>query len=261
MSNNQDIDIEIKNLTVSYGTVEALQDITFNVRANDFVGIIGPNGGGKSTLVKTLLGIIKPDKGEIIINNKKGVGYVPQFAEFDQKFPISVYEVILMGLMKSKSVFFKKYTKEELDKVENIIKRLDIGELKDKQIGELSGGQLQKVLVARALISNPGILLLDEPTASLDVKVKNEIYLILKNLSKDMTILIITHDIAEVFSYVSCVAYINKTLHYHGRDSKMRKSVFELTTGCPIEDFMYKEEALKKDFMEQEDLHDDSRVD
>lgn len=253
------IDIEINNLTVSYGPVEALKDISFNIRENDFVGIIGPNGGGKSTLVKSLLGIIEPKSGNIIINNNKAIGYVPQFAEFDRKFPISVEEVIKMGLMKSKSYFFKKYTKKELEKVENIINKLDIQDLRSKQIGELSGGQLQKILVARALISNPGILLLDEPTANLDVKIKNEIYSMLKKLSKEMTILIITHDIAEVFSYVTCVAYINKTLHYHGRDSKMRKSVFELTTGCPIEEFIFKEEALKKDFMDQEDLRDDSR--
>ena len=109
------------------------------------------------------------------------------------------------------------------------------------------------------MVSKPDILVLDEPTASLDVKVKNEIYDILKCLSEDITILIITHDIAEIFAYVSSVAYINQTLHYHGSDSKMRKNVLELTTGCPIEDLMINEEALKKEFMETEDKYHDQR--
>ena len=138
-----------------------------------------------------------------------------------------------------------------------LMTRMDILELKDKQIGELSGGQLQKVLLTRAMVSKPDILVLDEPTASLDVKIKNEIYDILKRLSEDVTILIITHDIAEIFSYVKSVAYINQTLHYHGSDSKMRKNVLELTTGCPIEELMLSEEALKKVFMETEDKYHD----
>ncbi len=260
MKKNDKIDIRINNLCVSYGHVEALVNINLDIRQYDFVGIIGPNGGGKSTLIKTLLGIVPPTSGSIDISNKNGIGYVPQFPEFDKKFPITVKEVILMGLIKGKSYFFKKYSKDELKFVDEVIERLEITDLKNKQIGELSGGQLQKVLVARALVASPGILLLDEPTASLDVKVKNEIYAMLKELSKDVTIVIITHDIAEIFSFVTSVAYINKTLHYHGRDASMKKNVLELTTGCPIEDFILKEEALKKDFMDQEDKHDDSCV-
>lgn len=251
------IDLRLEDVSVSYGSVEALQNISFDVMHNDFIGIIGPNGGGKSTLVKALLGQVPLKSGRIIKTQEKRIGYVPQFAEFDQTFPISVEEVVLSGLMNQKSFFFKKYAKKELDAAECLMKRLGILELREKQIGELSGGQLQKVLVARALISGPDILLLDEPTASLDVQVKKEIYSILKSLSDEVTILIITHDIAEIFSYVKSVAYINKTLHYHGSDSKMRKNVLELTTGCPIEDFVQKEEELMKDFISTEEKYDD----
>lgn len=243
---NAKIDIEISDLTISYGEIEALKNITFTIRENDFVGIIGPNGGGKSTLIKSLLGLLEPKKGSIRINGNKEIAYVPQFAEFDRKFPISVEEVIKMGLIKSKSYFFKKYTDNELDKFQHIVNKLNIQKLIKKQLSELSGGQLQKVLVARALISDPGILLLDEPTANLDVKTKNDIYSMLKVLSKDITILIITHDIAEIFSYATSVAYINKTLHYHGRDTKTKRNVIELATGCSIEELVVQEETLKQ---------------
>jgi len=253
----QDYDIRINDLSVSYGAVKALKNITFDIEHKSFLGIIGPNGGGKSTLVKALLGLKKPDSGIVEIKRGKKIGYVPQFAEFDQRFPISVMEVILSGVIKGKKLTFKKYLKEELDYADSLMKRMDILDLKDKQIGELSGGQLQKVLVARSMVAHPDILILDEPTASLDVKVKNEIYNILKCLSEEITILIITHDIAEIFAYVSSVAYINQTLHYHGSDSKMRKNVLELTTGCPIEELMISEEALKKEFMQTEDKYHD----
>lgn len=251
------IDIEIDDISIFYNEVEALKNISFKVNKNDFIGIIGPNGGGKTTLLKTILGLITPDSGSVKIFNENGIGYVPQFAEFDKSFPISVSEVILMGLMKKKSIFFKRYNKTDIKKADDLMKQLDISNLKDKQIGRLSGGQLQKVLIARAMISKPGILLLDEPTASLDVKIKNEIYKMLLEFNKTMTIIIITHDIAEVYPCVTSVMYIDKTLHYHGKDGSFRENVFGLTAGCPIEDFMIKEEALKKDFMIQEDLSDD----
>lgn len=232
---NKKIDVEINNLSISYGTVEALKDITFNIREHDFVGIMGPNGGGKSTLVKSLLGLIQPKNGNIMINHNKEIAYVPQFAEFDRQFPISVEEVIKMGLIKSKSYFFKKYTQSDLNKFEHIINKLDLHDLKHKQLCALSGGQLQKVLIARALISNPGILLLDEPTANLDIKAKQDIFSLLKTLNNKITIVIISHDTTEVFSYASYVVYINKTLLIHGRDAKTKKRVFEMATGRPIE--------------------------
>lgn len=251
------VDIHIDHLSVSYGKVKALENITFDVMHKDFIGIIGPNGGGKSTLIKSILGLVDYDEGEVIIREGRKIGYVPQFAEFDQRFPISVMEVVLSGMIKGKSLFFKSYDKKEVAYAEDLMKRMDVHHLKDKQIGELSGGQLQKVLVIRSLVSHPDILVLDEPTASLDVKVKKEIYEILKGLSEEVTILIITHDIAEIFSYVKSVAYINQTLHYHGNDSAMRKNVLELTTGCPIDELMHGEEALKKAFMETEDKYHD----
>lgn len=252
-------DIQFKNVSVHYDSVIALEDISFNVKEKSFLAIIGPNGGGKSTLLKALLKQVPLYSGQIEIASKS-IGYVPQFAEFDQSFPISVQEVVLSGLLKSKNKFMAKYSKEEKKHASDLMDRLGIESLKNKQVGELSGGQLQKVLVARALIAKPRILLLDEPTASLDVHIKKEIYQLLKEFSQDVTIVIITHDMAEVFSFVTCVAYIDRTLHYHGSDSKMRENVFELTTGCPIEEFMKKEEALVKDFMDSEEKYDSSHI-
>jgi len=251
-------DIKLDQVSVRYDSVEALKNISFEVKQNDFIGIIGPNGGGKSTLVKALLNLVPLSSGEITLAPNKRMGYVPQFAEFDQAFPITVEEVVMSGGMGGKSYFFRRFKKEEKERAKTLMERLEILDLASKQIGQLSGGQLQKVLVARALLTKPDILLLDEPTASLDVQVKKEIYEILKSLSEEVTILIITHDIAEIFSYVKSVAYINQSLHYHGSDSKMKKNVLELTTGCPIEEFVQKEEYLMKDFIETEDKYHDS---
>jgi zinc transport system ATP-binding protein len=247
--------IEFKDVSVSYGQVNAIKNISFKVESNELMAIIGPNGGGKSTLMKSILGLVNYE-GQILVDKNKSIGYVPQFAEFDRGFPILVKEVILSGLIKN-TFFKRKYTSAEHDEASKLMCQLEINTLENKQIGELSGGQLQKVLIARALISKPDILLLDEPTASLDVKIKQEIYTILKSLSENVTVMIVTHDIAEIFSYVTSVAYLDNVLHYHGNDSKMKKSVLELTTGCPIEDFVQSEEALMKGFIETEDKFDD----
>ncbi|WP_099189436.1 metal ABC transporter ATP-binding protein [Tepidibacter mesophilus] len=204
--------IEIKNLSVSYGSVCALKDINLKIGSREFLGITGPNGAGKSTLLKVLLGIIEPTSGSISLKDNMSIGYVPQFTSFDRNFPITVLDVILMGKLSNRIKLFKRYSKAEIDRARNIMDKLDILKFEKRQIGQLSGGQLQKVLIARALMTNPEILVLDEPTASLDFKAKTEIYEMLSKIKEEKTIIIVTHDMEEVVSYTDRVVYLNKGL-------------------------------------------------
>jgi zinc transport system ATP-binding protein len=232
--------VSIKNLTVNYENVEAIKDINLEIEDKDYLAILGPNGGGKSTLLKVILGLIKPSKGEIKIFGKSPeasgslIGYVPQFSKFDRNFPINVMDVILMGQLKNKFSLFHKFDKCDLEKCNKIMDELQISDLKKRQIGQLSGGQKQKVLIARALIGNPKILLLDEPTASLDSSATNMIYSLLKKLNDTMTIVIVTHDIGVISSYVKNIACLNKKLYYHG-ESKLTEDIIEHVYGCQVD--------------------------
>jgi len=227
--------VTIKDLTHYYGDVCALQSINLKVKEKDFLGIIGPNGGGKSTLMKAVLGQLKIQSGEIDVHTSKPIGYVPQFSAFDKQFPIRVLDVVLMGKLKSKISFFHKYSKSDIDSARDILNKLGMGDYEKRQIGQLSGGQLQKVLIARALMTDPDILLLDEPTASLDKQATIEIYDILKDLNSKKTIIIISHDMEELFSYVQSVAYINQTIHYHREDLAENINKLGQIFDCPID--------------------------
>lgn len=215
-------DIEIQDLSVNYGSVCVLKNINLRVKSKEFLGIIGPNGGGKTTLLKVLLRHIKSTTGTISIKKGKTIGYVPQFALFDRSFPISVLEVILMGKLPPKINMFQKYSAQDKTDAQEIMKLLGILKLKNRQISQLSGGQLQKVLIARALMTDSKILLLDEPTASLDSESKKEIYKILNQLNEDKTILIVTHEMEDICLYVDRVVYVNKTLDDYGNDTKLK---------------------------------------
>ncbi|MDI3533826.1 MAG: zinc transport system ATP-binding protein [Thermosediminibacterales bacterium] len=209
-------DLELKNVNVYYDKVCALKNINLQVKKSEFLGIIGPNGGGKTTLLKLILGMIKPSSGIVNINENITIGYVPQTSNFNKHFPIKVLDVILMGRLDKSLKLFHKYTKEDVEKVGKIMERLGILELRDRQVGELSGGQLQKVLIARALAVEPKMLLLDEPTANIDVQSKTEIFEILKKLNEQVTIILVTHDIGIMSSYVDTIAFLNQKLYYHG---------------------------------------------
>lgn len=210
-------DITIEDLSVDYELVVALSDINLKIKNKDFLAIIGPNGGGKTTLLKVLLGLLKPTEGKMTKSSKEPIGYVPQFTSFDRTFPINVFEVILTARLPKKVKIFQKYGDKDKEDVEKIMKQLGIIDLKKRQIGQLSGGQLQKVLIARALITNPGILVLDEPTASLDVQTKKEIYSILEKLNNEKTIIMVTHDVDEVYDQIDTIAYIDRTLRFYGK--------------------------------------------
>lgn len=215
--------IEIKNLHVHYDKHCAIFNINLNIHEKDFLAIVGPNGGGKSTLLKAILGIIQPTEGKVLIQGKPPkdahglIGYVPQFSKFDKSFPISVEDVILSSTLGNKRRLFHRYSKDDKSLVTTILDQLNISHLSKRQIGELSGGQLQKVLIARALALDPKILILDEPTASLDSKACKDIYSILKELNAERTIILVTHDIGNIKSNSSTLACINKTVKYYGK--------------------------------------------
>lgn len=208
----------MKNISFSYKKEKVLENIHLTVREKEFLSIIGPNGGGKTTLIKLILGLIKPNAGEIFIKPGIRIGYVPQYAKFDRSFPISVYDTIMMGRMNPKIRWFHKNTKEDKKAVKDTIETLGMESLAKKQIGKLSGGQLQKVLMGRALVSDPDVLILDEPTANLDKDNKKEIYELLRSFHTNKTILLITHDVEYLDQNEDRdVVLLNRKIIYKGQ--------------------------------------------
>lgn len=229
--------IQIQNLDVKYERVHALNDVSFKINEGEFLGIIGPNGGGKTTLVKTILGLVKPTKGNITIADNSVVGYVPQFTTFDRNFPITVGEVILTGHLPKKIKPFHRRTDHEVGHAKQVMNELGIEELFDRQIGQLSGGQMQKVLIARALMNHPNILILDEPTAGVDAESRVNIYSMLKDLNERITILIISHNTDQLIKYLDRVIYVNQKIHIHENYSYPSDVVSEIDS-CPIDWFI-----------------------
>ena len=235
----KEIIVSLNNVSFSYNSVPIVKDITFSIEQNDFLGIIGPNGGGKTTLLKILLGLIKPQKGTVKVFNKlpeQGrdlIGYIPQQFNFNLDFPINVLEIVLMGRL-GKRGLYKKYSEEDIKISFEALKTVGMEKLKDRQIGELSGGQRQRVFLARALATQPKLLLLDEPMSSIDPKWQNSFYELLAKLKKKMAIVLVTHDISAVSVYVDKIACLNCELYYHGSTEKGIKHL-ENTYKCPIE--------------------------
>ncbi len=240
MNENKEIVIQVKDVTVYYQNVCALSNVSLTVKDKEFLGIIGPNGGGKSTLLKIILGLIRPYSGKVEVLGKPPVkalgamGYVPQFTKFNRDFPIDVEDTVLMGRMSGKTPIFHKYSKEDKEIVDSLMDKLDLYPLRNRQIGQLSGGQLQRALIARALAVEPRILLLDEPTASLDSESKSHIYSILDELNKDITIIMVTHDMGAISSHVQTLACLNRQLYYHGH-SELSEDVIHQLYGCPVD--------------------------
>ncbi|HIK37918.1 MAG: metal ABC transporter ATP-binding protein [Geminocystis sp.] len=231
--------IEIKNLHFSYGKCWVLEDINLQVKEGDFIGIIGPNGGGKTTLLKVILGLVKPQKGEVSImgypaeKGRKFIGYVPQALEFDRAFPISVKDVVKMGRL-SRNRIFKPYNQKDEQIVQECLEKVEMWHLRHHCIGELSGGEKQRVYIARALATKPRILLLDEPTANVDSKVQNNIYELLQQLNQHITILLVSHDLGAISRHVKTIACVNRRLYYHG-DKLITPEMIEATYNCPID--------------------------
>jgi zinc transport system ATP-binding protein len=212
--------VSFRNVVFFYDYYPVLVDISFETKENDFVGIIGPNGGGKTTLLKLVAGLLKPSSGSVSVFGEKPsksnetIGYVPQFLNIDKQFPITAEQVVGMGL-NSSSKLFKRGVQGDREAVQEAMKTVSIENIAKKYFGDLSLGQRQRCLIARALVSEPKLLLLDEPTASVDSAVEKDIYEIFHTLNEKMTILLVSHDLGFVSSYVKNVFCINRTLACH----------------------------------------------
>ena len=208
--------IRVRDLSFSYGSHEVLKEINLTVYEGDYIAIIGPNGGGKTTFTKLLLGLLTPTKGEITIfcktvfDARQEIGYLPQYINFNMDMPINVFDIVLQGRLTPNKLF---YSHEDKQIALVQLEKMRIGDLKERKIKELSGGQRQRVLLARALAKQPRILILAEPTASIDPEGQKDIYDLLKKLP--LTKIIVSHDIQVLFEGVNRVAHINKTLYLH----------------------------------------------
>ncbi len=235
--NKDKIIVRIKDLFFYYNSVPVLEDINISVKQNDFLAIIGPNGGGKTTLLKLIVGLLKPSKGIIEVfgrsveMGRRLIGYLPQHSTFDLEFPISVFDVVIMGRYKRAMV---RYSKKDIKETINTLDTVGILKLKDRHIGELSGGQLQRVLIARALARYPKLLLLDEPTSNIDTEMLQSFYELLVKLNKRMAIVFITHDVGAISVYVKNVACLNRKLFYHGSKEGSLGKLAEAYK-CPVE--------------------------
>lgn len=229
----------LQDVTVGYGDVPILKDINLDIKAGSFIGIIGPNGGGKTTLVKLILGLLKPWKGRVSIfgrdpdHSRNLIGYVPQAASVNRRFPISVRQVVALGRLTGARPFCHRYSPEDCHIIDWCLECLDIQDLAFRQIEQLSGGQWRKVLIARALAVQPTLLLLDEPTSGLDADSSSRVYELLKELNRSVTVVLVTHDTMAVSSYVKDIACINQTLYYHGEPEMSPELVMNLY-GCPV---------------------------
>ncbi len=232
--------IELKNISAGYDNDIVIENINCNIYDGDFFGIIGPNGGGKSTLLKIILGLLNPIKGTIKIYGqlpkigRKNIGYVPQYSEYDKHYPISVWDVVLMGRRSIRGMH-PLYSSDDKKATIDALKKVNMLEYKKRHISELSGGQRQRIFIARALVSNPNILLLDEPTASIDKDLQINFYNLLKELNKKVTILLVTHDIGVISSYVDRVACLNHFMFTHDDEKSISKEMLEKTYSCPVD--------------------------
>jgi zinc transport system ATP-binding protein len=212
--------LEIKDLSAGYAEEIILRDVNLVVSDNDFIGIIGPNGGGKTTLLKVILGLIKPYRGSVKFFDPAGskpgnlIGYLPQINQIDLRFPISVLDVVLSGLMSNEGLF-SRYSGKLKRHAEQLLKQMGIYDLREKTIGGLSGGQLQRVYLCRAIVSSPRLLMLDEPNTFVDTRFETDFYEILKDLNKEMAIIVVSHDVGTISWYVKTIACVNRNLHYH----------------------------------------------
>jgi zinc transport system ATP-binding protein len=229
--------LELKNITVGYENDIILRNVNFSIFENDFIGIIGPNGGGKTTLIKTILGLLKPLEGEIIYHREgweetSRIGYLPQSFEMDRKFPISVKDVVLSGLMNKKNLVFT-YSNAEKELAFSLLAEMGLEGLWNKTLAELSGGQLQRALLCRALVSMPDLLILDEPSTYVDNKFEGELYENLRELNNRMAIIMVSHDIGTISYYIKTIACVNRNFHYHESNVITEKQL--AAYDCPIQ--------------------------
>jgi zinc transport system ATP-binding protein len=234
--------VEVRDVTFGYGREVVLDHVSLGVERRDFLAVIGPNGGGKTTLLKVILGLVRPWSGEVAFHLSSGasgsdprgrLGYVPQFSTFDKDFPLRLGDMVLMGRLGSRALL-RPYSRDDRAAADREMERLNLAPLARAHVAEVSGGQLQRALIARALVSDPAVLFLDEPTASIDAESRETLRELLADLNRTIPIVVVTHDVTSFAPMVSRIACINRRLFYHG-DPDLSREVMEEVYGCPVE--------------------------
>lgn len=231
--------VKIEDVWVHYDGVPILEDINLAIERDDFLGIIGPNGGGKTTLLKVILGLVRPSRGRAVVfgaspqQNRHFIGYVPQHPQFDPQFPISAWEVVMTGRW-GQTGLFRRYRQEDQGVARNALEMVDMYQLRHRAMGQLSGGERQRVFLARALAMEPKLLLLDEPTASVDPGIQTGVYELLQRLNQEIPIVVVTHDIGVISSYVKQIACLNRQLFYH-RSKEITAEMLAAVYHCPVD--------------------------
>jgi len=225
--------IEIENVSFSYNGFRVLDSVNLTVHKKDFLSLVGPNAGGKTTLLKLILGLLKPGSGSIRVfglppaKARSRIGYMPQHANLDPLFPVSVMDVVLMGRL-GNGRRFGFFGKSDRDKAEETLRKVELLDVRNRSFSDLSGGQHQRVLIARALVTDPDLLLLDEPTSNVDAAVETELFELLNHLNKKMTVVLVTHDLGFVSSYVKRVACVNRRVVVHATHEISGEMINEL---------------------------------
>jgi zinc transport system ATP-binding protein len=228
--------IAARGITFGYGRELVLDHVDLEIQPRDFLAVIGPNGGGKTTLIKVLLGLLRPWSGEVVYNlpDRRGrLGYVPQFSTFDRNFPLRIEDMVRMGRLASRGLI-RPYTREDRRAAAQALERLGLADVARSHVREVSGGQLQRALIARALVSDPEALFLDEPTASIDLESRQTLDRLLKEINQRIPVVIVTHDVTSVAPMANRIACINRRLFYHG-GAELSHDLLEEVYGCPVE--------------------------
>ena len=231
--------VEVRGVRAGYNGTTVLEDIDLTVYERDFIGLLGPNGGGKTTLLKVLLGMVTPERGAVTIlgrpprEARHRIGYVPQSVEFDSRFPVSVWEVAQMGRLGVRRVLHR-FRAEDREIVAESLRSVEMLGLARRPIGALSGGQRQRVYIARALAAQPSILLLDEPMASVDPQVRTHLYELLLRINERIAIVMVSHDVSAVSAYVKTIGCLNRRLYYH-RERQVTPEMLERAYQCPVD--------------------------
>ena len=230
--------IVVENVSFTYDGPPVLEDVSLSVARGEMLGLVGPNGGGKSTFLKIILGLLRPDTGRVTIlgrpprEGRREIGYVPQSTTFARDFPICVEEAVLIGRL-GKTRLMGTYRREDRRAAVTAMERTGICELRKRRLGDLSGGQLQRVLIARAIAGEPRILILDEPTAHMDLRVEEDIFELLKELNHRMTIIIVSHDVGFITHYVTRAACLNRSLLCH-QTVEINQDTMNKLYGAPV---------------------------
>jgi zinc transport system ATP-binding protein len=231
--------IDVSQVWFSFNGQPVLQDVDLKVPRGDFLVVIGPNGGGKTTLLKLMLGLLEPTRGTVRVFGQMPrkaahrIGYVPQNVHINKTFPVSVQDVILMGRLRS-GKGWSRHTRQDRLAAQTALEQLGVWPYRDRRIGELSGGQLQRVFIARALVSAPEVLFLDEAMASIDAQSRGEFYEALTELNRTVTIVAVSHDMMILSSHVKSVACVNRDLHYHD-SGEITQEMLDATYRCPVD--------------------------